>query len=84
MHNSTQLEIFNTLKNDLTPSSYLGLTSKLSERKESVVKFRRGNHKLRIKTGRYDQIPRESNQIEGESHFLTYCNKYSILRNKFV
>ena len=24
-----------------------------------------------------------SNQIEDESHFLIYCNKYSILRNKF-
>ena len=26
---------------------------------------------------------RASNQIEEESHFLIYCNKYSILRNKF-
>ena len=25
----------------------------------------------------------ESIQIEDESHFLTYCNKYSILRNEF-
>ena len=90
MQNSTKLEFFNTFKNDYTPSSYLGLTSKLSERKE-LVKFRIGNHKLRIETGRYDQIPRvnricpicESNQIEDESHFLMYCNKYSILRNKF-
>ena len=40
---------------------------------------------------RCDQIPRvnrlcpicASNQIEDESHFLIYCNKYSILRNKF-
>ena len=24
-----------------------------------------------------------SNQIEDESHFLIYCNKYSILRSKF-
>jgi len=55
------------------------------------VKFRIGNHKLRIKIGRYDQIPRvnrlypicESNQIEDESHFLMYCIKYSILRDKF-
>ena len=55
------------------------------------MKFRIGNHKLRIKIGRYDQIPRvnrlcpicESNQIEDEYHFLIYCNKYSILRNNF-
>ena len=78
---SSKLEFFNTFKNDYTPSSYLGLTSKLNERKEQV-KFRIGNHKLRIETGRYDQIPRvnrlcplfKSYQIEDESHFLTYCN----------
>ena len=90
MQNSIKLKFFNTFKNDCTPSSYLGLTSKLSERKE-LVKFRIGNHKLRIETGRYDQVPRvnrlcpicASNQIEGESHFFIYCNKYFILRNKF-
>ena len=54
MQNSSKLEFFNTFKNDYTPSSYLGLTNKLSERKE-LVKFRIGNHKLRIETGRYDQ-----------------------------
>ena len=44
MPNSTKPEFFNTFKNDHTPSSYLGLTNKLRERKE-----------LRIETGRYDQ-----------------------------
>ena len=76
-------------KNNFTPSSYLGLTSKLSESNE-LVKFRIGNHKLRIRTGRYDQIPRvnrlcpicASHQIEDESHFPIYCNEYSILRLK--
>jgi len=57
MQNSTKLEFFNTFKNDYAPSSYLGLTNKLSERKE-LVKLRIGSHKLRIETGRYDQIPR--------------------------
>lgn len=57
MPNSTKLVVFNTFKNDYTPSPYLGLTNKLSERKE-LVKFRIGNHKLRIETGRFDQIPR--------------------------
>ena len=36
MQKSTKLEFFNTCKNDYTPSSYLGLTNKLSERKELV------------------------------------------------
>ena len=77
MQNSTKLKCFYTFKTDYTSSSYLGLTSKLSERKE-LVKFRIGHHKLRIETGRYDQIPRVDrlcpicafNQIEDESHFL--------------
>jgi len=79
MQNFTKLEFFNTFKNDYTPSSYLDLTGKLSERKE-LMKFRTDNLKVRIETGRYDQIPRvnrlspicESNQIEDESHFLIY------------
>ena len=54
MQNSSKLELFNTFKNDYTPSSDLGLTNKISERKE-LVKFRIGNHKLRIETGRYDR-----------------------------
>ena len=52
-----KLEFFNAFKNDCTPSSYLGLTSKLSERKQ-LVKFRIGNHKLRTETVRYGQFPR--------------------------
>jgi len=52
MQNSTKRKFFNTFKNDYTASSYLGLTSELSERKQ-LVKFGIGNHKLRIETGRY-------------------------------
>ena len=55
IQNSIKLEFSNIFKNDYKPSSYLRLTSKLSERKE-LVKFWIGNHKLRIETGRYDQI----------------------------
>ena len=48
MQNFIKFEFFNTFKNDYTPSSYLRLTSKLSERKE-LVKFRIGNHnRLRL------------------------------------
>ena len=57
MQNASKLAFFNTFKNDYTPSSYLGLTNKLSERKE-VVKFRIGNHKLTIETGECDYIAR--------------------------
>jgi len=33
MQNSTKVKVFNTFNNDYTLSSYLGLASKLSERK---------------------------------------------------
>ena len=52
-----KLEFYNTFKNEYTPSCYLELTSKLNERKE-LVKFRIGDHKLMIETGRYSQILR--------------------------
>ena len=47
------------------------------------MKFRIGNHKLIIETGRYSQIPRVnrlcptcgSNQIEDEIHLLFHCPK---------
>ena len=48
MQNSSKLEFFNTFKNDCTPSYYLGLTRKLNERKQPV-KFRIGNHKLKLR-----------------------------------
>ena len=57
IQHSTKLEFYNTFKNEYAPSCYLELTSKLNERKE-LVKFRIGNHKLMIETGRYSQIPR--------------------------
>ena len=38
MQKSNKLEFFNTFKSDYIPSSYLRLTSNLSERKE-LVKF---------------------------------------------
>ena len=56
------------------------------------MKFRIGNHKIMIETGRYDQIPRiinrlcptrGSNQIEDEINLLLHCTKYSIFREEF-
>ena len=52
IQHSKKLEFYNTFKNEYTPSCYLELTSKLNERKE-LVKFRIGNHKLMIESGRY-------------------------------
>ena len=87
---SKKLDFCNTFKNEYTLSCYQELTSKLNERKE-LVKFRIGNHKLMIETGRYSQMPRVnrlcptfgSNQIEDEIHLLFHCPKYSIFRDRF-
>ena len=57
MQNCNKLEFFNTLRSNYLLSSCLGLTNKLSERKD-LVKFKLGNHKLRVKIGRSDKIPR--------------------------
>ena len=53
---SKKLEFYNAFNHEYTPSCYLEHTSKLIERRE-LVKFRIGNHKLMIETGRYSQIP---------------------------
>ena len=90
IQHSKKLEFYNNFKNEYTPFCYLELTSKLNERKE-LVKFRIGNHKLMIETGRYSQISRVnrlcptcgSNQIEDEIHLLFHCPKYSIFRDRF-
>ena len=53
----------------------LGLTSKVSGRKE-LVKIRIGNHKLRIETGRYDQIPESAlfvNLIKLKTNLTFLC-----------
>ena len=59
----------------------------------AINKFRLGNHKLRIETGRHT-IPKtpinvricsfcRSNEIESEVHFLFSCQLYDSLRLKF-
>ena len=90
LEDSKKLEFYNTFKTEYTPSYYLDLTKKITNRK-SLVKLRIGNHKLIIESGRYDQIPREnrlcpscrSSEIEDETHFLFKCPKCSIQRDEF-
>ena len=90
LQHSRKLEFYSTFNTECTPSYYLDLTRKITNRKV-LVKLRIGNHKLMIKSGRYDQIPREnrlcpscgSNEIEDETHFLFNCPKYSIQRDEF-
>ena len=52
--------------------------------KKALVKFRSSNHKPMIKTGRYDQTPRDKrlspvcdfNKIDDEIHFPPFCPQF--------
>ena len=56
-----------------------------------LVKLRISSHKLRIETGRYDNIPRDErlynlcncNRIGDETHFLLDCPSFSSIRDMF-
>ena len=90
LQNSQKLSFYNTIKNNYSPSTYLDLTRKNPLRK-TLVKLRISCHKLRIETGRYDNIPRNEricnfcncNKIEDETHFLLDCPAYSQVRGIF-
>ena len=57
----------------------------------TLVKLRLSSHKLKIKTGRYDNIPRDEmlcslcdcNRIDDETHFLLDCPSFSSIREMF-
>ena len=87
---SQKRSFYCTIKDDYSPSPYLALTRKNPSRK-ALVRFRISSHQLRIKTGRYENIPRNerichfctSNKIEDENHFLLDCKAYSQIRDIF-
>ena len=90
LQNSQKPSFYKTIKNNYSPSTYLDLTRKDPLRK-TLVKLRISCHKLRIETGRYDNIPRNEricnfcncNKIEDETHFLLDCPAYSQVRGIF-
>ena len=55
------------------------------------MKLRISSHKLKIETGRYENIPRDEmlcslcncNRIEDETHFLLDCPSFSSIRDMF-
>ena len=92
---STFTKTFNfcyKMKTNYSPPAYLlsDLTRKNPSRK-TLVKLRISSHKLRIETGRYDNIPRDErlcnlcncNRIEDETHFLLDCPSFSSIRQMF-
>ena len=72
--------------------SYLTLNLSRSHKTTlTLSKFRIGNHKLRIETGRHtkpkippqQRICKTCNIMEDEIHFLVDCKLYSDIRNKY-
>ena len=57
---------------------------------KTLVKLRISSHKLRIETGRYDNIPRDErlcslrnyNRIEDETHFLLDCPSFPSIKDR--
>ena len=87
LQNSQKLIFYNTIKDNSSPFTNLVLTRRNPLRK-TLLKLRISCHKLRIETGRYDNITRNErlsnflncNNIEDETHFLLDCQAYSQVR----
>ena len=90
LQHSQKLNFYFKIKTNYSPSAYLDLTRKNPSRK-TLVKLRISSHKLRIETGKYDNIPRDErlcnlcncNRIEDETHFLLDCPSFSSIRDMF-
>ena len=90
LQHSQKLNFYYKIKTNYSPSAYLDLTRKNPSRK-TLVKLRISSHKLRIETGRYDNIPRDERlcnlcnckRIEDETHFLLDCPSFSSIRDMF-
>ena len=59
LQHSQKLEFYRSFKNEYVTSSYLELTSRVSDRR-TLTKLRISNHKLMIELGRYNNTPREN------------------------
>ena len=92
---STKLSHFYyTFKNPWTPEKYL-VNMKNPKVRQTLAKFRLGNHKLAVETPRYvrPKIQYEDRkfalcrlEVENEIHFLFKCPhaSYNSMRNKFI
>ena len=61
LQHSQKLNFYCKIKTNFSPPAYLDLTRKNPSRK-TLVKLRISCHKLRIETGRYDNIPSDERQ----------------------
>ena len=85
-----KLRTYNLVKQDFSMEAYL-LVIKNKENRRNICKLRCGNTDLAIETGRLKKIPLEErvcticeNKVEDELHFLTECELFDIVREKFL
>ena len=87
--NLTRLQVYQTIKNEFTPSNYLDIEN--FYRRQIITKIRCSDHSLEIESGRHQRIERHERLckictdgvIEDEEHFLLRCKIYDSLRNKY-
>ena len=80
---------YTLLKPSWQEEKYLSI---LTHRKTvSLIKFRTGNHRLPVETGRYNNIPYAErrcqncpNSIGDEYHFLFECNLFTAQRKRYI
>ena len=66
------------------------LTSLDASMTRALIKFRTGNHKLPIETGRYKKIPIENrkcrfcNTLGDEFHYVMECKHFYFSRKKYI
>ena len=90
--NIKKLKFYSIFKNDCHKSDCLNIITNINHKK-TLNKFRLGNHRLQIETGKYT-VPKTPenlricpfghlNEVEQELHLLFNCNLYDSLRSNF-
>ena len=85
---STKGKIYMSFKINWKLEPYLSTLD--TERTISLIKFRTGNHRFPIETGRYKNIPikdrkcRFCNTLGDEFHYLLECNRFNSSRAKYI
>ncbi len=89
-----KLRTYAMIKTDISMEMYLSCSNLNWGKRRILAKFRTSNHKLAIETGRYCKPKTPVNErtcikcncdlVENELHFLTKCNFYNGLRDKYL
>lgn len=91
INNSGRLYSYAIFKHEFELEKYLRVIPE-GKYRNALSRFRTSSHRLRVETGRYENIARENricifcnmNQVENEYHFLLVCPLYRELRRNFL